>query len=91
MYNWIRILALVFFIGGIIGGVFSFYFLKEQTFLLSLFVRIVDKPFQFRDYFSIVSGFAIMLAGFLWGSLFLGISEILKTLTKIQNVREKET
>ena len=79
MNKFFRVLGFVLLIGGVLAGIAAFLFLKDQSFLLALSARLVDEPFAFRKLVSAAAGGVLALAGFLWGAVFLGISEILRT------------
>ena len=80
MWAFFRILGIATCLSGTVAGILSFLFLKNQTLLLTLLARMVDRPFQLREYLSILSGVVFLVAGFFWGALFIGISEILRSL-----------
>lgn len=76
--GWLLIL------GGICGGVFAYWFVGSQDFVLALLARIVEEPFAYRSYFALLAGMGVTLVGCLIGVLYLGLATVLQN-SRLQN------
>ena len=83
MRKMFRSLGLAMIAGGVISGVFAYFFLRSQEFLLALLARVVERPFEYRSLVAMLIGFALLAAGCLLGALYVGIGEILGSFAKL--------
>lgn len=77
MHKLFRSLGWVVIAGGLFTGMFAYFFLRSQDFLLALLARVVERPFEYRSFVALLVGVAVVLTGCLVGALFVGIGEIL--------------
>ena len=75
-------LGLAMIAGGVISGVFAYFFLRGQDFLLALLARVVERPFEYRSLVAVLIGFALVAVGCLFGTLYVGIGQILGSFAK---------
>ena len=91
MHKIFRSLGLVMIAGGVICGMFAYFFLRSQVFLLALLARVVERPFEYRSFVALLAGFALVVAGCLLGALYVGIGEILGSFAKLQAGGQRTT
>ena len=78
MHKIIRALGWVLLIGGVLGGIASYFVVSSQEFVLALLARVVERPFEYRTYLAILMAGGVAAFGGLIGALYFGMARLLE-------------
>ena len=69
--------------GSVVCSLLVFSVLNRQEFVVALLARVVERPFEYRTYFSALTAATVLVTGCLAGAIYVGIAEILRAFARL--------